>query len=216
LGECAARTALLPFGSSRYLWCVSPHPRCDRFRNLGDLRGLLRAYRIGCAVMVANPALYLDEFTDEIVPFGLEECTAKGWAAWLARGGEAPNADGETGCWSFDPPKDGTRYSASSLEFFADVEIERLPDEDCEPRFRWSADLPEGVDFAAIRFGPGLGWGPDDIICDAGSREAIEAEIADPAWPKLEIGETALLAVAHNRNLTLVYRAGPPRLEPVQ
>jgi hypothetical protein len=50
LGECAARTALLPFGSSRNLRCVSPHSRCDRFRNLGDLRRLLRAYRIGCAV----------------------------------------------------------------------------------------------------------------------------------------------------------------------
>lgn len=159
-----------------------------------------------------NPAFYLDEFADEIMPSDLEECSLAGWAAWLAKGGESPDEDGETGCWSFDPPKDGTLYQASSLTFLPDIEIERLADEDCEPRFRWSRPLDEGVDFAAIRFGPGMGWSGDDIICNTDSQCGIEAEIADPSWPKLEIGESGFLAVARNRNMTLFYRSNPPTL----
>lgn len=162
--------------------------------------------------MVANPAFYLDEFTDEILPSELEECTLAGWAAWLAKGGESPNEDGETGCWSFEPPKDGALYGASCLTFLADIEITRLPDDDCEPRFIWSRPLDSGVEFAAIRFAQGAGWGPDDIICDADSQASIEAEIADDAWPKIEVGETALLAVARNEDVRLVYRASPPAL----
>jgi hypothetical protein len=150
--------------------------------------------------MTERRRFYLDRYTDEVVPC---DCTLEGWAEWLAKGGDEGG-----GAWSFEPPEHGATYKASVLRFLDDVEVTR--DDDKGLTFR--PELPSKIDFAAVRFGPGMGWDCDSIL-DPGD---IAGGLIEEVCPLLEPGETANLAIAVDEPDVLLRfersEGGAPRL----
>jgi hypothetical protein len=157
---------------------------------------------------------YLDKYADEVLPLGLERPTLAGWAAWLSKGGERDNPDrDEDDSWSFEPPRDGAEYAASSLTLEEDIVATRSADGET---INYSRPISSDIDFIACRFGPGMGWDPESIhdpTCSFGG--SIDQQLVENLM--LERGEEACLAVGRSSNLTVRYRAGdPPRLEIVE
>lgn len=91
--------------------------------------------------------IYLEDFTDEVLP--TSDCSPQGWARWLA----GPDRD-----WGRDTAaSDGDSFKASVLRFEEDVIATRVG-------LAWTFSRePEGAQFFACRFGPGMGWAPDHI-----------------------------------------------------
>lgn len=163
----------------------------------------------------ANPAYYLDDYSDEVMPTLEGGLTLASWAAWLAQGGEKPEEGEEPGCWTFDPPLDGAIFKASRMDFDEDIRVEHRTDADGEPTLLFSRESLSGYDFAAVRFGPGMGWDADAILDPTGD---LDDQLANKDCPLVEVGEEENIAVAKTTDIVLVYRADPPRLEeqPVQ
>lgn len=91
---------------------------------------------------------YLEDFSDEILPCAP---TLAAWAQWLS----APDPE-----WSRDEPaKPGDVFGASVMLELPDVVVRQVDGE-------WSVENVPEADFYAIRWGPGLGWGVDDIAAD--------------------------------------------------
>lgn len=157
-------------------------------------------------VKPGETAYYLDDFADEVLPEGLEDVTLEGWAKWLAKGGS-----GKYG-WTFAPPGDGETFAGSSLTFLDDVTVRRCalsPECDFDnDEFEFSPELPPNRDFAAVRFGPGLGWDSDCIL--------DPDDLGDGLKDIMDVGDDAILAVARSKTHRFRYRADPPRLEIVE
>ena len=152
--------------------------------------------------MMENPAYYLDDYADEILPPGLENLSLQSWAKWLANGGDAD--------WPADVPADGQEFGAYSIAFANDIAAQRSDDGETV-----SLSRPvNGYDFAAVRFGPNMGWSPEDIIT---SLDEIEKELLGKSeWrdePMLDPGEDCLIAVGNSSKLRLRYREDGPGLE---
>lgn len=129
---------------------------------------------------------YLSDFSDESCPC---EPTLEGWAEWLAKPSEewgraAPEADGKT-------------FTAYVLRFQEDVIATPKDGE-----WRLSRDIA-GLDFLAVRFGPGLGWSADDIVSD-------ETELRDYLADCGEDGEINIAAAVSEPKVTVTFHAGPP------
>ena len=157
---------------------------------------------------------YLDDYADEVLPESLEEPTLEGWAKWIAGGGDdGPDDEGPF-------VEDGKILNASSLTFLDDVEVRRLPahydeeKDEFDPELEFSPPLPDRSlwDFAALRMGPGMGWGGDDIL----DPDDLEDGLCGALCPLLEPGDEGILALAKSTNVRLRYRADPPRLEVVE
>jgi hypothetical protein len=148
-----------------------------------------------------NPAYYLDDHVDEVLPHGLESLSLEGWAKWLANGGDAE--------WPADVPADGQEFTASSTTFDADIVAEMSEDGHTIVFSR----PPNGYTFAAVRFGPGMGWSPDDIL----DPDGIEADLLGRgSWrdePVLQPSEDCLIAVGHHASLRLRYKSNGPAFE---
>lgn len=132
---------------------------------------------------------WLDAWTDEMTPAGPDLAS---WAKWLAE----PDAD-----WGRAAGAEcGSCFDASRMVLFADV------------RLTWNGqhweiegDAPADADFFAIRYGEGMGWGPEEIVSSV--ENAIETLNQDPT--RL-IGDTHFIAVGRHdpRNYTVqFYRA---------
>jgi hypothetical protein len=148
-----------------------------------------------------NPAFYLDDYSDEIMPFGVEELSLDGWAKWLSKGGD-PN-------WPADVPEDGQVLGASSISFDDDV-IAQLGDDG--ETITFSRPL-KGYAFAAVRFGPNMGWSPEDIIDPSDAENELLGKSEWRDEPMLEPGGDCLIAVGKTSNLRLRYIADGPALE---
>lgn len=130
---------------------------------------------------------YVDQYSDEIVPC---DCTLDGWAEWLAK--DVRGEWGRTG-----PIPSGTELSASVLLFLGDVEVTRLT----EKSFSFEPGLPENFEFAAMRFGKGLGWdaesilNPDELhdgLLGYGSEYCVLLEVGESGWLALGVWEPRL------------------------
>lgn len=155
--------------------------------------------------MVANPALYLDDFADEVLPNDLVSLTPEGWAKWLGKGGDDEREGG--GGWQCPIPDDGEEFTGWETTFLEDIRFEVLADK----KVALSRGIETDADFAAIRFGPGLGWSPEDIL---NPDESLSSQIADRIDdPVGDVGETGEIAVGRSRKVVCTYRADPPRLE---
>ena len=92
--------------------------------------------------------LYLDDFADEIMP--VSDCSAQGWANWLA----GPDAE-----WGRDEAaKDGDQFPASVMLMGPDIIATRSPD-----GWLFSREPEAAPTLLACRFAEGLGWSPESI-----------------------------------------------------
>lgn len=89
---------------------------------------------------------YIDDYSDEFVPC---DCTLEGWAKWLSEPDEGWGRD--------EAAKEGDQFRASVMRLDEDIIATRSGDS-----FDFSRPVPEDA-FLAIRWGPGLGWDPDNI-----------------------------------------------------
>lgn len=151
--------------------------------------------------MVANPAYYPHDYADEVLPNDLPASSLEGWAQWLGQGGDKCGEDG--GGWQTEVPPDGKQFKATETTWLDDVEAAM----DADGEITFKPPLPAEYDFLAFRFGPGMGWSPDDILYPVENpAQAIkEQELLSP-------GDDGLLAVGKSREVMLTYRADPPRL----
>jgi hypothetical protein len=151
--------------------------------------------------MVANPSYYPHDYADEVLPGDLKELSLAGWAEWLSQGGDKAGEDG--GGWQTKVPSDGQQFKAIETVWLDDVTAAMNADGE----ITFEPHLPDDYDFLAFRFGPGMGWSPDDIIYPVENPvEAIKVqELLSP-------GDDGLLAVGKSREVMLTYRADPPRL----
>jgi hypothetical protein len=148
-----------------------------------------------------NPAYYLDDYADEVLPCGLEGVSLEGWAKWLSQGGDAG--------WPADVPRDGQEFAASSTRFDQDISAQRSDNGETITFSR----PPNGYTFAAVRFGPGMGWSPDDILDPGGIEDDLLGKGEWRDEPLLEPGEDCLIAVGHHSALRLRFRAAGPAFE---
>lgn len=149
-----------------------------------------------------NPAFYLNDYADEILPFGLESLSLDGWAKWLSKGGEEE--------WPADVPEDGAEFAASSITFDDDIMAQRSDDGATVTLTR----PVSGYAFAAVRFGPNMGWSPEDIISDPDDAE--NELLGKGKWrdePMLDPGEDCLIAVGHHSDLRLRFKSAGPTFE---
>jgi hypothetical protein len=162
--------------------------------------------------MIANPTYYPHDYSDEVLPQDLADTSLQGWARWLGKGGDKPGPDDDPddfAGWETDIPADGQEFRATETTWLDDVIARRRGDE-----ITFDPPLPEGFDFAAVRFGPGLGWSADDIL-DAS--EPLAPQLLEDYYglSRIDDGDYELLALGQSREVVLVYRADPPRLEVV-
>lgn len=137
-------------------------------------------------------AYYLDDFADEIIPC---DATLEGWAEWLSR--HDPD-------WPHDIPKKGDIFIASVLRFDEDLIATRKGDD-----WTFSRGLDGEPSLLAVRFGPGLGWSPDNIIYPC-TLDAVKEWLSDAGEATEEIEH---VAVAYDEpQLRLIYAENPPRL----
>lgn len=134
---------------------------------------------------------YLDDFMCEVVPC---KPTLEGWANWLSK------ADDQ---WEHEIPDDGEVFEGSALLFGEDIIAKRQGG-------TWTLSrVPDDDAFIAVRFGPALGWSPEQIIYpDKGQTMAgaiIEwLEAKDDAW----FDEENIACAAHEDGWRFTYRAG--------
>lgn len=135
---------------------------------------------------------YIDDYSDEHVPC---DCTLAGWAEWLSK----PDME-----WRRrKAAQDGSRYQASVTRFEDDIIARRT----AGGEWIFSRD-PSQYDFLAIRWGPGLGWDPDNIIWGEDMAVALREWFAENAGC---CDDEEFVATGMNEpNVTLVYHAGPP------
>lgn len=141
--------------------------------------------------MAEEPSYYLNNFADEILPVNAP--TLDAWAAWLSK----PDEDWDRA----EPTADGTPFLATVYVEHDDIVATRGPD-------GWSLSRePDGLDFAACRWGPGLGWDVDNIL-DAATGDAMRD------WLRANdrhCDDVEYFAVATSEaDVPLMYRAGPP------
>lgn len=137
-------------------------------------------------------SFYLDDFADEVLPCGtsLDE-----WAAWL---GKPDKTWGRT-----EPAADRSTYSASRVRWDDDVIATRQMD----GRYTLSREIHGEPAVIAIRFGPGLGWDPDNIVWPASDLTAFLEDPDNGGEPEERI------AVGYSEpDVVLLYLADPPRL----
>lgn len=141
--------------------------------------------------MSADRSYYLTDFADEVSP--VNDATLPSWAAWLSK----PDAD-----WGRDAAtSDGATFAASVTRWLPDIIATRSAD-------GWTLSRdPAGLDFAAVRFGPGLGWNAENIL-DECSRDAFLAWFRenDAICDDVEY----IAAGISEPDVLLTYRAGPP------
>lgn len=156
---------------------------------------------------IPNPSYYPHDFADEVMPRDLKDSSLASWAAWLAQGGDQPDEDDdpkEPSGWRVKVPDDGAQFKTTETTWLDDVTARMSADGE----ITFNPPLPADADFLAFRFGPDLGWSPEDIICDTDDPAAYikECEMLSP-------GDDGLLAVGRSRQIVCVYRSDPPRLE---
>lgn len=147
--------------------------------------------------MIALPetSYYLDPWNDEVIPC---DTTLEGWAEWLSRPAEEWNRP--------EPARDGETFTASAVAWGDDIVATRRQGGE----WTFSAPLPAGASILAVRFGEGLGWNCDCVAHDEAGLRGVLGEVGGS-----ETGDTELIAVGIDQpQVTLVYRANPPRLEP--
>jgi hypothetical protein len=98
--------------------------------------------------VAGDERFYLAAFSDEIIPC---DGTLQGWADWLAK----PDPEWQRAV----PVANGERFVATVLKFDADIVATRGAD-----GWTFSRQV-DGPAFLAVRFGPGLGWDADNIVC---------------------------------------------------
>lgn len=147
--------------------------------------------------MIDNPqatdrAYYLDDFADEIMPC---DATLEGWAEWLSR----PDPD-----WPHDIPKKGTSFACSVTRWEEDIVATRNGSD-------WQFSRPIGApDFLAVRFGPGLGWDPDNIIWGEDMEAALREWLSEHCD---DCDDEEHIAVGTEEpKVRVVYAENPPRL----
>lgn len=137
-------------------------------------------------------AYYVDKYTDEVVPC---DTTLEAWAVWLA----APDLD------LLAPALDGDVFSISAMRFDEDIVARRN-----DGKWRFSR-MPDGADFLAVRFGPGMGWDGDSIIFCGGPMGSALIDHMLASEDQFDDGEDVHIAVAVNLPACkAVFRAGPP------
>ena len=155
-------------------------------------------------------SVYLSDWSDEIMPC---EPSLEAWAAWLSKGGDAQ--------WPVEnPPADGDVLDATAILWSEDIIARRV-----DGAWQLSRGLSEGEDFAALRYGEGLGWSPDSIVTEGFSNVAgflDEDESLQQAIVRCLIendeycDDVEYVAVGKNESLKVVFRVDPARLEMVQ
>jgi hypothetical protein len=142
--------------------------------------------------------VWLDEFSDEIVPCN---CTWSGWADWLSR----------------PDPKWSRHHAAADGDVFDVTMADRLdfdvhvPPHSDQPIVGFDA-LPDQAMFYAICDGVGVGWDADDLQCDLVSLEKTLREMVAMEGCAVPVH----VAVLVNEDcFKVMYRADPPRLERV-
>lgn len=138
---------------------------------------------------------YIEQWTDEVVPC---EPTLEGWAAWLAA--PCPEWNRPTAATS------GERFKAFVQKFGEDIIATRG---ECG----WTFSRPVGdADFLAVRWGPGAGWDPDNILFGEDLEQALR-EWFDENGAYCDDVEYIATAVSQP-GIMLTYRDDPtPRLE---
>lgn len=164
------------------------------------------------SIKPGTTAYYLDDFSDEVMPMKLEGPTLESWAKWIAEGGDdGPDVEGPF-------VEDGKILGASTLTFLEDVTVRRrvLTDEERdadEDELEFSPPLPAVFDFAAMRFGPGMGWEADCILDPSNIRDGLCGGFGSDL---LEPGDDCVLAIATSKNIRVRYNADPPNLRIVE
>lgn len=158
-------------------------------------------------------SFYIDDYSDEVVPC---DTTLDSWAAWLASPARLDD-DGNPDWGRAGPPDDGTVFSASAIRWQDDIIARRRA-----PGVWTLSREPDAGAFVAVRFGEGMGWSADNIVCGAIDFETGRVtETTTQALLRLlreqdEIcDDIEYVAVGdHEDGWRLTYRAGPaPRLE---
>lgn len=145
-----------------------------------------------------NLRFYIDDYSDEVVPC---DCTLAGWAQWLSK----PDPQ-----WQRDrAANNGETFKASVLRFAADVVATKQED----GSYAFSHEPGDDAALIAVRFGPGLGWDPDNIFSDfAQLRDAMndEGEMGDFYGADC-FDDVEHIAVGFNEpDVVLTFHVGPP------
>jgi len=133
-------------------------------------------------------AYYLSQYADEVLPC---DPTLDGWAAWLSQPDPA---------WGRDMAAvEGDHFDASVMRFAPDIIATKTAD-------GWVLSrAPTDVDFLAVRFGPGLGWSPEDIVWGEDMAQALRDHLAECG------GDEEYIAVGIKEpTVLLTFPPGPP------
>lgn len=144
---------------------------------------------------------YVDDYSDEIMPAGP---TLQSWADFLA-----DPTGGDSG-WEHEVPADGTMFAVSALRFAEDVIASR----DASGEWSFSREVPDDASLVAVRFGPGLGWDAENIVCPEPARNHHEAMIDFLDDELNNAGDQELIAIGFSEpSMMAVFHRSPPRLE---
>lgn len=152
---------------------------------------------------------YLDDFADEVLPCGT---TLAEWAEWLSKPDDS---------WPHDIPEDGATFVASRIRWGEDIIARRDPAG--VKGWVFSREIEGDPSVVAVRYGPGLGWSPENIVdgppgIDAGEEIVFlptrTTHVAD--WlgqNDSDCEDEEHVALGYREpSVRLTYRANPPRL----
>lgn len=141
-------------------------------------------------------AWYLSDYADEVLPC---DATLEGWAEWLSR----PDPT-----WPHDVPGDGATFEAARIRFEDDIIVQRRSGGE----WTFSRPIPEDASLLAVRYGPGLGWQPDNIVWGESMETALREWLAENDE---HCDDEEYVAVGFDEpKQTLIYKSSPPRLIP--